>query len=165
MKNTPGYPKSWTIELLGHVPAKKNTTVSVMVGKKRRTIYAAKTYTELDRLAMQIPGEARDIHLLHPEIDFYMTTVDGRSDRDNAVTSCLDLLVLYGVLSNDTIASCNNRITIHPAKKGEVAKTVIVLTENTSDAELWASDRNPYRYIRRKPAAVKRIRPSQEKRK
>jgi hypothetical protein len=126
-----------TICLIGHVPAKKNSTHSVDIGGKRKTIYSKDTYEELDRLAFQIPPEVRDLQLIHPEIEFWITVPQGRSDRDNTVTSCLDLLVLYGVLTNDSIASCNGKITIHPAVRGDIHKTIIKLTESEHGSDPW----------------------------
>jgi hypothetical protein len=127
----------YTIRLIGHVPAKKNSTHSIIIGGKRRTIYSRDSYIELDRLAYQIPPEVRDLKLIHPEIEFWITVPQGRSDRDNTVTSCLDLLVLYGVLVNDSIASCNGKMTIHPAVRGDIHKTIIKLTESEHGSDPW----------------------------
>lgn len=134
--------KVHTMELLGHIPAKKNAKVPIVTESgKRRMIYSKDAQVELDRLALQIPAEVRDLNLEHPAIDFYPTVTTGASDRDNSQTTCLDLLVSYGVIRNDSVAACNGRMTMHTAERGDVARMVIKLTETTEN--LWPD--NPRR--------------------
>jgi hypothetical protein len=119
------------IVLLGKVPSKKNRYRPRKGGKgffKDSTLQ-----DELDRLALQIPAEARDLRLRHPAIDFYFTYTKANYDRDNACQCLLDLLVSpYRVLEDDNIAQCNGTITIHPAVRGEQDSVRIVLTPSAT---------------------------------
>jgi hypothetical protein len=113
------------IELFGQIPSKKNRYTPRKDGKGM--FKNSNLQTELDRLAMQIPGWARDFNLVSPDIQFQFYVRNGRSDRDSAVTTILDLLVEYGVLKNDTIASCNGTMTTHPAILADEWRTVVTL--------------------------------------
>jgi hypothetical protein len=88
--------------------------------------------TELDRLAVQIPAECRDLNLLHPDLDVTFWVLDRRSDRDNMLTTLLDLLKDYGVIRNDSIAQCNGTVILRPAIICDHYKTVIILTKGGS---------------------------------
>lgn len=121
------------IEFLGKIPSKKN---SYTPRKGGHGMFKSKELTQqLDRLAMQIPGDVRDLKLESPEIDFYFRYQSANWDRDNAATSLMDLLVNYGVLVNDNIKRSNGRITIHPAEHGEFDGCRVVLTPRLSEPE------------------------------
>ena len=118
---------TYEIVLLGEVVASKNEKMAVMRKRKSDTAkgVAGSHYAgialkpaakeSMDRIAMQIPGELRDLKLRHPRIEFNFVVGRINVDRDNIVSTVLDLLVLYGVMENDSVASCNNMIVIHPA--------------------------------------------------
>jgi Holliday junction resolvase RusA-like endonuclease len=117
---------SLTLNLKGHVPSKKN---SYRPKKGGKGFYKDdRLQAELDRLAMQIPGEFRDLNLISPAISFTFTYTKANWDRDNAVTALLDILVSMSVIKNDNLASCNGRIVIEPAVRGEDDGVVIVIT-------------------------------------
>ena len=119
------------ILLLGKTPSKKNRYTPRKGGKgffKNKDLQM-----ELDRLAVQIPPEARDLRLKHPAIDFYFTYTVANFDRDNAVVTLMDILTGYAVLDgSDNIAHCNGTITIHPAVRGEQDGVRIVLTPSAT---------------------------------
>lgn len=99
----------------GHIPSKKN---SYSPRKDKPGFFKnSKLQTQLDRLALQIPGEYRDLKLESPDLHFYFTYEKANWDTDNAMTTLLDLLVRYGVLKNDNIKSLNGLKVIHPAKR------------------------------------------------
>lgn len=122
-------PAVYTISLIGKVVAKKNLkrTFRARNGKMVATYGAGQQ--DLDRLAMQVPAEVRDLGLVHPDIEFFFTVPDGRIDTDNSVTTCMDILVKMGVLQNDSVARNNGRKIIHPAQRGPIAKTTIMLID------------------------------------
>lgn len=112
--------------LIGKPPSKKNRYTPNKDGKgfhKNKRLQ-----TELDRLAMQIPGQYRDLNLVSPDISFHFTFEKFNSDRDGAVTAILDILVDMSVLRGDNTTSCNGTITIHPAVRGEQDSVRVVLT-------------------------------------
>lgn len=118
---------TWEFTLYGKVPSKKNR---YMPRKDRPgMIKDSALRTELDRLGMQIPGELRDLKLTHPDIAIQMVVCDGRSDRDSALTTILDLLVQYGVIANDSIAKCNGLLRVPPAVKGEDWQTKVTIRD------------------------------------
>ena len=114
------------LTLIGKVPSKKNRYTPNKDGKGFHK--DNRLQTELDRLAMQVPGECRDLRLISPSIDFYQTYTKANSDRDNCAQCILDILVGMGTLVDDNIAQCNGRITIHPAVRGEQDSVRVVLT-------------------------------------
>lgn len=116
------------IELEGKPVAKKNDKIPFKnkAGKMR---FRYGSQDQLDRLAIQIPGWARDLKLEHPAIEFEFTVAHRKFDRDNAVTTLLDLLVKMGVLAQDSVAHCNGLMTIHPAVISDHWLTVVKLTE------------------------------------
>lgn len=125
---------TYELDLRGLVPSKKNEKVPVTTKSgKRRMYYQAQP--EIDRLSMQVPGELRDLGLVHPDIDIYMTKTDGRSDKDGALSTLLDIMVKMGILKNDSVAQCNGRITLHPVRRGGENRTMILL--NDTRFNLW----------------------------
>jgi len=119
---------TYTIELWGEVNSKKNNLMPVRRGKGLGLAYNQKSRKSVDDLMVQVPGSVRNLNLEHPDLDFYFTVPNGRSDRDGMVVTVLDLLVKSSTLRNDAIASLNGRLTIHPAVISDHWKTVIVLT-------------------------------------
>jgi len=101
------------ILLMGNVPSKKNSYTPRKGGKgffKGKELVA-----QLEALMWQIPLYCRDLKLVHPHITMQFTVPNGLSDRDNKVTTVLDLLKSAGVIWNDSIASCNGRMAVLPA--------------------------------------------------
>lgn len=112
--------------LFGKVIAKKN--LYGIHPTTHKPFKNAKVLAELNQLIAQIDGYERNAFLEHPDIDLYFEAVHGAMDRDNALTTILDIFKEVSILVNDSIAQCNGKITIHPATWGEVWKTTIVLT-------------------------------------
>ena len=81
--------------------------------------YDKETKAILDSLAMQIPGWARDLNLTHCDVTFQQFYTNSKSDRDNAVTSMLDVLSKYHVIKDDCIFNFNGTLTILPAIKAD----------------------------------------------
>ena len=121
------------LHLSGHVPSKKNSYTPQPNGKgffKNQNLQTA-----IDRLAMQIPGEFRDLNLVSPEINFHFVYERANWDRDGAAVTLLDILVQMSVLKNDNLASCNGLIQIHPAVRGDQDAVTIVLIPQAESAE------------------------------
>jgi hypothetical protein len=111
--------------LRGKVPSKKNAYTPNKNGKglhKSRDLQTA-----IDRLALQIPAEFRDLKLVSPDITFDFVYQKFNSDRDNQMTCLMDILVQYSVLRGDNATSCNGRITINPAVRGEYDAVTITI--------------------------------------
>ena len=120
------------VQFRGTVPSKKNSYTPRSRGKG---FFKSKSLQEaIDRLALQIPAEVRDLHLDSPDITFHFTFRKFNADRDNKVTCLLDVLVAYGVLADDNTLRCNGRITIEPAVRGEYDSVTITLVPRDS---LW----------------------------
>jgi len=118
------------LEFIGEVPAKKNEKMPVIRNSgKPSLITKPKSSLAVDRLAIQIPGFARDIYLKHPDLDMYFIVPRGNVDRDNVLSTILDLLWQYGVIEDDNVKHFNGRITLHPAVIGDTWKTTVVLYE------------------------------------
>jgi len=115
-----------TLEFFGKVEAKKNSKTP-FVGKdgKMRVANSKKAQDSMNAIMLQVPGEYRDLNLESPDIWFMFTVADGRSDRDNMVSTLLDCLVKMKVLKNDSIARNNGRIIIEPAVISDHYKTVV----------------------------------------
>lgn len=119
----------YVICLIGKVIAKKNLKRTFRGKDGKMAVTYGAGQDALDRLSMQIPGEVRDLGLLHPDIEFFFTVPDGRIDTDNSITTLMDILVKMGVLQDDSVAKNNGTKTIHPARRGDVATTIIKLTD------------------------------------
>ncbi len=118
-------PEPIVIELRGKTPAKKNNWHPRRGGGVGITDPAIQTM--IDRMAMQIPGHVRDLKLVSPEIHFHFFYEKANWDRDNAVTTLLDILVKYGTLQDDNVAQCNGPILIHPAERSDEDSVKIIL--------------------------------------
>ncbi len=129
------------LELHGRIPSKKNSYTPRKDGKG--FFKSTDLKTQLDRLAMQIPGWARDLKLVHPDLHFHFTYTKANWDRDNACTTLMDLMVQMGTLENDNISSSNGTTTIHPAERGEDDMVKIIIFPRSADGE----EASPSRYI------------------
>jgi hypothetical protein len=135
MVSMPALTEPWSavITLSGKVRVKKNAYTPRKDGKG--FYKGSKLKGELDALAIQIPSWARDKQLRHPNITFQFHLPSGNSDRDGMVTTLLDVMVSFGIIHNDSVASCNGTITIPPAKYSDEPFTEITLTLQSED--LW----------------------------
>jgi hypothetical protein len=117
---------------MGHVPSKKNAYRRQNNGGMYRR---KDVVQDIDSLSAQIPAWTKNLRLEHAHISVRLTVGDGRADRDNKVTTLLDILVRAGVLRNDSIARCNGRIFVHEAvispEEGE--STLIRIKVNRAD--------------------------------
>ena len=126
----------YQVSLFGSLPSKKNM---YRPRKDRPGMFKdSKLRLELDRLALQIPGELRGLELVNPDIEVFFEIPEpaGRqrpdaADRDGKLTTILDLLVAYKVLKDDSIRYCNGTMIVHPAKIGTQHYTKIVLRLRT----------------------------------
>ena len=118
----------------GRVPSKKNRYTP---RRDRPGFFKdAKLQTELDRIALQIPGWARDLNLENPEINVYFKYVTANWDRTNAWQGLEDILVEYGCLRNDNIRRSNSLISLHPAEKSDYDGVTVVLTPHLPEPEV-----------------------------
>lgn len=53
--------------------------------------------------------------LEHPDMAITFYVSDGRADRDNKLSTLLDVLQKAHVIRNDNIAHCNARMVLNPA--------------------------------------------------
>lgn len=131
-----------TLTIFGEILSHKNEKAAVMARRRKDTAKGkagtqyAKVVTKsvakesMNRAAMQIPGELRDLKLQHPDLDVYFVVGRLNVDRDNILSSVLDLLVEYGVLADDNVAQFNGAVTLHPAMLRENGwETTILLKE------------------------------------
>ncbi len=86
-----------------------------------------KTRLMLERMELQVPAEARDRMLEHPESEWFFTFTNARVDRDGIITSVLDILQKYGVIKNDSIAWFNGKMTVHAAVRSDQDTVTVVL--------------------------------------
>jgi len=118
------------IELIGRIPSKKNK-YSTRIGRKG-IFKDCKLRAELDSLLIQIPAYLRGLNLEHPDIEVSVYVSNLKQDRDNMLTTILDILVESGVLADDSVAHCNGRITLLPAVKSEAPGALI---------RIWVKDK------------------------
>jgi Holliday junction resolvase RusA-like endonuclease len=62
-------------------------------------------------------------------LDVHIYTRSRRQDRDNIVTTLLDVLVKAGILAGDSIKRFNGQMTVHPAQIDREERVVIELQE------------------------------------
>lgn len=115
-----------TLEIPGHVPSKKNLWGPrkgggiVLNATARQEIQTLITYARIfwgPRKPISHPVLVIEFHVLH-----------ARADRDNKLSTILDVLQKAGVIVNDNIAHCNAQITLAPAVIGGASKTVIQIS-------------------------------------
>ncbi len=127
----------YELEILGELPSHKNEKQGVIRTRTRDTAKgsAGSTYAGvmtkpdvkliLQRAAMQIPGELRDLKLRHPEMVVHFTVAREDVDRDNIFSTVLDMLYDYGVIADDNVRHFNGVVKLMPAIVGEEWKTWI----------------------------------------
>lgn len=118
-----------TIVFVGFVPAKKNRYSPTMRGGKMRFFKNDKLDAALKVLDSQIPDYCRGLQLEHPEMEWSFQVPDAKADRDNKITTLLDVLVDAGVLRDDNIKRCNGKWTVNEAEivKGQEETTIVTI--------------------------------------
>ena len=81
----------------------------------------------IERMELQVPAEARDLKLEHPNMIWSFQYTNGHIDRDGIIATVLDILQKYGVITNDDISHCNGQWTIFPALRGEYDEVTVTL--------------------------------------
>jgi Holliday junction resolvase RusA-like endonuclease len=107
----------------GLTKSKKNSYTPTRGGMFKNSALKA----ELDRLEQQVPGDLRDLNLIHPDITVRFKSRSARRDRDGLLASVLDVLVRCKVLADDSIGKCNGRIIIEPAEVCDEDSVTITL--------------------------------------
>lgn len=107
------------IELLGKSYSKKNLLSPG--GKGKGYHYPKNVKAAMDSFQLQVPWEARDLNLIHPEVVFEFTVPEGKDsqDRDGLYTFVLDILTKTKVFADDNIRNHNGKTTLLPTKFGE----------------------------------------------
>jgi Holliday junction resolvase RusA-like endonuclease len=118
-----------TIVFIGAVPAKKNKYRPRFGGSGKRFFKDTNLDAALKALDAQIPANYRGLKLEHPEIEWYFQVPAGKTDRDNKITTILDILVAAGVLYDDNIRRCNGKWTVNEAEivKDQEETTIVVI--------------------------------------
>jgi hypothetical protein len=117
-----------TIELLGHIPGKKNLLRRSRNGGLHRD---AEVTAQIDDLVLQAACQwRRRTPLEHPRIvaEFYVR--DRRGDLDNKWTTVQDVLVRAGVLRNDNLAHLRGPVTF--SGRVDQRERVVVRLEGTN---------------------------------
>ena len=117
----------------GEPPAHKNEKMPIRRRKKNgemgmglATKPAAKE--AMNRLAVQITGEYRDLKIRHPHVEVWFYVMRDDFDRSNGWCCIEDLLWQYGVTVDDCVREFNGELLIHPAILCKEWKTVVALT-------------------------------------
>lgn len=113
------------LELFGKIPSKKNRYQRNP--RRNRPFKDRELARAIDDLVLQIPPVYRNLRLEHPDITVQFGFDNFRQDRDNALTTLLDVLVVAGVLADDSTSRCNGTITLLPAVRSEVPFSRVVL--------------------------------------
>lgn len=127
------------LEIDGPVPAKKNMLRVTRFG----TYHDKDIADQIEQLRVRAWIRWKQLHdgpapvLEHPDLAVTFYVMDRRSDRDNKLTTILDVLQEAGVLQNDSIRRCNGTITLHPAIIGEVEKTVVEIWPRQPVFVVW----------------------------
>lgn len=127
----PSSTRTIELELFGKIPSKKNRYQRNP--NRNRPFKDRELARAIDDLLLQIPPVYRNLRLEHPDIAVQFGFDNFRQDRDNALTTLLDVLVVAGVLADDSTSRCNGTITVLPAVKAAVpfARVVLRLREPT----------------------------------
>lgn len=105
--------------------SKKNRKIPAGKGRVRMD---PKNQLIMDRMALQIPGWARDLRIDSPRlVEWFFTYTNGHADPDGAITTMLDLLQEYGVILNDNFTHFGGEQIIHKAVKGEQDSIRVVI--------------------------------------
>ena len=115
------------IVLIGHCPSKKNLWRR---GRGQKAYLDRSSQAEIDSLVLQARSAWKRAPLSHPSLDVHIYTRSRRQDRDNIVTTMLDVLVKAGVLVGDNIARFNGMLRVHPAKVDPNERIVIEIQES-----------------------------------
>lgn len=114
------------LDLQGEVPSKKNLNRYGKHGVYRvKPVQQAIEALEL-QARMQWRAAGMDGAVEHPELQFSLVFAKFSKDRDNAVTTILDVLQAAGVLVDDNANRCNGVMTVHPAKRGDPSSRIIL---------------------------------------
>lgn len=105
-----------TLRLRGELPSKKNDRqirrwgprVGIGNSREKEVLMAALAWQAREQWGQREPLE-------HPKMSFQFTVKHRRKDRDNLLTTVLDVLVTAGVLVSDSISKFNGTLTILPA--------------------------------------------------
>jgi hypothetical protein len=116
----------------------------------------------MNRLAMQIPGEFRDLRLRHPRTEVWFYVARDDFDRSNGWCCLEDLLWQYGVIVDDCVREFNAELVLHPAELGDEWRTVVMLTPQTKPPDQPVAQRyiNPKRAKRLLPKPVEKESPA-----
>lgn len=129
----------YVVEFVGAVPSKKNS-LSPRKGGGKLGYFNGKTRALMDSLAAQVPPEIRGLKLEHPEVTykFFLPPNEKafrpwQTDWDSKIAVLQDLLVKYGIFTDDCFSHHNGRKVIEPAvelPKGEVERTEVTIKWN-----------------------------------
>ena len=112
--------------LSGHVPAKKNAwrrRANGGIGVDRET------HAHIDALILQARVQwGRKAPLVNPDMDVKFIVRDRRGDRDNKLTTVIDVLVKAGVLKNDNMKQFNGTLVLMPAEVHPQEQVFITIT-------------------------------------
>lgn len=109
--------------LLGHVPSKKNEWGPRKGGGIVLSRGASRDIESLISWANY--GWRGKPALEHPKMRVKFFVLNQRSDRDNKLSTILDVLQKAHVITNDNIAHFNGDVTILPAQVSDKESTVI----------------------------------------
>ncbi len=130
--NVSGVSSRYVLTLHGHCPSKKNLWRR---GRGQKAYIDRSSQAEIDSLVLQARSAWRRAPLSHPSMEVYIYTRSRRQDRDNIVTTILDVLVKAEVLTGDNIARFNGTLTVHPAKIDPNERVVIEIREATHEEQ------------------------------
>ena len=124
-------PKVFRLTLKGHIPAKKNL---MNPGVNRRTgklMFFAdeEVKAQIEALVLQAKQQWQRIPAIDPDVDVELFVTHQGADRDNKLTTILDVLRDAGVIANDNIKQFNGTVVILPALVGKVEGVVIDVSE------------------------------------
>lgn len=81
----------------------------------------------ISNLLLQIPPEYRGLRLRHPDMEVWWFTNKKTQDRDNVLTTVLDVLVMARVIYDDRVSAFNGKIILHPAEFSDIPRIRILL--------------------------------------
>ena len=144
------YERTSTIEikLRGAIPAKKNRWTILRSGRSSGIGLRKGDQDAIDSLTLQAQSQYRGDPLEHPDIEIYPSVTSRRPDRDNLVTTVLDVLVASGVLKDDNVARCNGWLRVAPARivsPGEEVCTIVLFPSDLQETDSVKSSTNTSR--------------------